>query len=234
MDYIDNDVSHEDPFDQKDLDRLTKKQARTLAITQSIQSEPPCCPECHKTIDDRTESKCSYCGFSYGYLQKLFPTDLPVLDSVNDFSKQLNQREIHALELLISKIKKKYPQLFVKLVTLPLQPDIEIQQMALWMLNQCPLPAGQKDSDRLWTILLMIDTTRKNSCYANGYKIEVFWTHATCTDSITHLNRALRNTPLFEVLEVALKGMLLNLDYSKRIIKRVVKKQSRKFNRRNS
>lgn len=222
MEDTDNNASHLDPL--HDNKNLSNSQAGRLAFSEALSSEPPCCPECYKAASDRNLEKCQYCGFHYGYLEKLFPKELPTLGRLNDLSNTLSKSEKKSLEKILKKIKKKYPQVFVKLVILPLQSDIQIQQMALWMFNQCPLPAKEKETDRLWTILLMIDTTSKSSCYTNGYKIEVFWTHNTSSDSITSINSDLRIKTLHEALERSLEAMIINLDHSKKMVKKLYRK----------
>lgn len=225
---IDNDDYRVDSLDDDKFAGMSKSQARALAFKESLTSQPPCCPECNKVAEERDIQKCIYCGFHYGYLEKLFPRDLPTLNKLNDFSKSLSSGEQASLNKSLLKIKKKYPQVLVKLVILPLQPDVQIQQMALWMHNECPLPEGEEEQDRLWTILLLIDTRSKSSCYVNGYKVEVFWTQDTCADSITSLNYSLKKHPLVDALENALESMLVNLDHSKRMVRR----QYRKFKKR--
>ncbi len=215
----------EQSIDDEYFASLTKSQAREIAFANTLACEPPSCPECNKKAADRNVIKCTYCGFYYGYLEKIFPKDLPTLDRLNDFSKQLTNSEKKSLGKSLKKLRKKYPQVVVKLVTLPLQADIQIQQMALWMLNECPQPDHEDDADRLWTILLLIDTNSKTSCYANGYKIEVFWTHDTCADSITSINYNLRKKSVYETLKESLEVIFVNLDHSKKM----VRKQYRKF-----
>ena len=145
-----NNVEHSDDYRFETLDDekyqgLSKSKARTLAFSESLACEPPACPECNKVLADRDQSRCGYCGFHYGYLQKLFPADLPVLYEINDFANKLSNRETRSLEKSLKNIAKKYPQVIVKLCILPLQADIQIQQMALWMLNECPLPDGEEN-----------------------------------------------------------------------------------------
>lgn len=207
----------------KEVGEPTRKSVKE-SFADSLISEPPTCPECAKISTKRSIEKCDYCGFHYGYLRKFFPKDLPTLEDVNDFSGKLSKSNKKSIQATIKKTRKKYPQLHVKVATLPLQRDVEVQQMALWMLNESPLHNKETQEDRLWTILLFIDTASMKSCFATGYKMEVFFPNDIALKLVLKLNTSLRNyEDLSESIEQILNELILNLDHSKRVIKKHLK-----------
>lgn len=102
---------------------LSRSEQRMRDFTESLISEPPYCPECHKIMRLRDLTKCSYCGFHFGYLEKIFPQDLPSLESLTDFTNHFSEQDRASILSQIDTIQTRYPQLYIKIAILPLQPS---------------------------------------------------------------------------------------------------------------
>jgi len=125
---------------------------------------------------------------------------------------------------VISYISKRYPQVSPKVCLIPLQADIKIHQMALWMLNQCPLAESETAENKHWQILLLIDTSNNISALSYGYHIEKFIPDESASKLISQLNRSLRKGDTSSPVEELLQDILSILDTSKRTTKRLYRK----------
>ena len=200
---------------------LSKKEL----FANQLGGELPICPECSKILRNRSIEKCDYCGFSYRYLQKFLPTEhLPILTPVLDLSKKLTDTENRGILKVINYISKRYPQVSPKVCLIPLQADIKIHQMALWMLNQCPLAESETAENKHWQILLLIDTSNNISALSYGYHIEKFIPDESASKLISKLNRSLRKGDASSPVEELLQDILSILDTSKRTTKRLYRK----------
>lgn len=201
-------------------------------FASALVSDLPRCPECHKLIKVRDIQKCDYCGFYFGYLAKIFPLEgLPALYQLHDFTETFSESEMDDIINSLNSIKKRYPQLCVKICLLPLQKDVQLHQMALWMLNSCPMPEDQSDKDRDWTILILTDSNTLQSSIASGYSAEVFIPAGNLMKIVTKLNSSLRHGLHYSAYLDALETMMKILDLSKDGVKAKFKQFKKKSRR---
>ena len=206
-----------------------KKLTRKEAFASQLAGELPRCPECSRLLRERTVSRCDYCGFSFSYLNKLLPeAQLPALEPILDFSKKLDKYEKKTIKKASSRLKKRYPQFILKVCLIPLQPEIEVRQMALWMVNQCPTLKNENETDRGWYVLLLIDTAKCRSALAYGYQADIFIPDESSWKIITKLNRSLKKQKLGSVIAEQILELLPVLETTKRMVKRKYKSFKRK------
>jgi|GEM_PF-4112280 len=216
----------DDPIDDLDphANLSNKEQFGSLLV-----GEPSRCPECSKLFKERTLARCDYCGFSYGYLEKLLPVDqLPPLEILLDYSNRLANNEKKRILEAITFIQKRYPQFIPKVCLLPLQPDVEVHQMALWMINQCPVVEGETKQDKEWYVLLLIDTSKSRCCLTYGYQAEIFIPDDSSEKLVSTLNQSLKKNSIGDPIIELLDDIVPILDSTKRMLKREYKRFKRK------
>ncbi len=224
-----NDEFDDDPTDiltQEDLPVNLSKKER---FGRLLVGELPRCPECLKLLRKRALERCDYCGFSFSYLEKLLPVkQLPPLETLLDFSKKLEDNEKERILEAISFIHKRYPQFIPKVCLLPLQSDAEVQQMALWMINKCPVIEGETEADKEWYVLLLIDTSAAKCALTYGYQAEIFIPDGSSSRLVSTLNRTLKKDRIGKDIEELLNGIVPILNSTKKTLKRKFKRFKRK------
>ena len=235
--YVPIDNSTEDTIedlvlDEPDLNHspeLSANLSKKERFASQLVGELPRCPECAMLLKKRIPARCEYCGFSFGYLKKLFPLDqLPPLETLLDFSNKLESDEKKRILKAISFIQRRYPQIIPKVCLLPLQPNVQVHQMALWMINQCPLPEGEEKQDKEWYALLLIDTSNTRCCLAYGYQAEIFIPDESSFKLISTLNRSLKKDRIGDPIVELLNDIVPLLDSTKKMLKRKYKRFKRK------
>ncbi|MGJ8655906.1 MAG: TPM domain-containing protein [Akkermansiaceae bacterium] len=224
------------PLDDDDLDTnlkhpsgLPDNLSKKELFASQLASDLPRCPECIRILKKRTLDRCDYCGFSFSYLEKLLPLDhLPTLEPVLDFSNRLDKSETERIKDSILFIKKRYPQFIPKVCLLPLQANVEVHQMAIWMVNQCPLADGEKQEDKEWYVLLLIDTSKNKVAITYGYQAEIFIPDEPSRTLVSEINRKLNKDNIGNDIANLLNELVTVLDTSKRMIKRKYKIFKRK------
>jgi len=224
-----SDIVLDDNHKLNDAQELDIKLSTKEKFAHQFAGELPSCPACSRLLRNRTIEKCDYCGFSFSYLTKLLPVnELPALENLLDFTNNLNDSEKTQIKSAMSFLSKRYPQIIPKLCLLPLQSDTEAQQMALWMINECPLPKGEKKQDKEWYVLLLIDTFKKQSSLAYGYKADIFISDESSLRLVSKLNRSLRKDEISKSIEELFLDIVPILDSTKKMVKRKYKRFKRK------
>ncbi len=225
----DSDLNLESESELDSVPDLPANLSMKERFASQLVGELPRCPECAKLLRKRTLSRCDYCGFSFSYLEKLLPTDqLPSLEAILDFSKRLESAEENRILEVISFIKKRYPQFIPKICLLPLQSNVQVHQMALWMINQCPPLEKEEQRDKEWYVLLLIDTAKNRCALAYGYEAEIFIPDETAWKLVSNLNRSLKKERIGEPIVDLLSEIVPLLDSTKRMLKRKYKNFKRK------
>ncbi len=211
------------------LDDYSEKLSVKEKFTKALVGESPRCPECSKILRDREIQKCDYCGFDFSYLESHFPIDgLPTLLQLHDFSDSLLDFEMNDVASYQSLINSRYPQFSVKICILPLQKNVRLRQLSLWMLNQCPLPEDQSENDKKWTILIITNSVTLKSCIATGYNADVFLPDENSLKIVAQLNKSQRKGIHARGYLEALESILNTLDDSKHGVKARFKKFKKK------
>lgn len=198
-------------------------------FASQLVGEMPRCPECSKILRRRHIDKCDYCGFHYGYLKTVFPTaNLPMLESISDLGGVLSDGEKKGIQNYIKKIQSRYPQFHFNYFLLPLQTEVELQQMALWMLNQCPTNSPNETEQKRWTTLVLINTRTKKSAIATGYSAEAYLPDDSIWQTVSQLNDSMNGYSIDHAIHDSLDNLLSILDFSKKEVKTSLKKFKRR------
>jgi hypothetical protein len=216
------------PQSDKAPEQPTQLSKKELFASKYVGALPKC-PNCNKILKERYTELCDYCGFSFDYLKDLFPMDqLPAIDTVTDLSKELTASETDKIKKVIKKIKKRYPQFIPKVCLLPLQANIPVSLMALWMINHCPPTENEKQQDKEWYVLLLINTLSNKSAISYGYHADIFLPDESIKQLVISLNKSIRKNPKAQSIIELLNNYIPILDVSKRSVKSKFKKYNKK------
>ena len=131
----------------------------------------PACPSCGGEIAVDAQF-CPACGFTGNHTMAMFsnapPPLLPVIDAAGIWS----DGEIHAITAAGNRIRKRYPQLRFHVCSVMLPSETNLSVFGFWLLNVCPLDAGETREERAWVVLLLINSRTGQATVVPGYSVE--------------------------------------------------------------
>lgn len=71
-------------------------------------------------------------------------------------------------------LARRFPQVGLYFCLVNLDQDVRLSEFGFWMMNACQLQQGQTESDRAWSILLLVDVKTGMVTVTPGYAIEAF------------------------------------------------------------
>ncbi|MBT8043463.1 MAG: TPM domain-containing protein [Verrucomicrobiae bacterium] len=131
------------------------------------------CPSCLQRFK-QAEDHCERCGFDAYKTVKSFPFKPPVMERFMDHAGVLDERLVYDLNDAADKFSVRFPQVGLYFCTIEMDDPVSLSEFGFWMMNACQLQEGQKEEDRAWSILLLIDVRRGILSLTPGYAIEAF------------------------------------------------------------
>ncbi len=131
------------------------------------------CPACRAKVE-RDAKWCGRCGFTGERSLEMFGDDppplLPILDVV-DFWSENDQREIAAAA---KRFNKRFPQIRWRFCAVALAAEVSLPLFGFWMMNVCPLAAGETPEEREWTVVFLVDANSGRISVTAGYRAEIW------------------------------------------------------------
>lgn len=134
------------------------------------------CPSCLKRFNE-AEDKCPSCGYDAGRCVQQFDMTAPVLERFMDGAGlfALADEKLQGdLDAALDALGKQFPQLGLYFCTLDQEEPVSLTEYGFWMMNSCLLQQGQDESERAWSLLLLLDVKRGLLSLTPGYAIEAF------------------------------------------------------------
>ncbi len=131
------------------------------------------CPSCRQRFKQADE-KCPRCGFDAYSAVQSFPFAAPVLGPVVDNVGVIGEALQKELAEAASRMAKKFPQIGFHFCTVEFDDPVNLTEFGFWMMNACKLAQNQQETDRAWSILLLIDVRRGLAALTPGYAVEAF------------------------------------------------------------
>lgn len=102
---------------------------------------------------------------------RIFPFGAPPLERVGDHAGIFGQGERRWLEGVIDSFERHFPQIHWRLATVKLNDPGQLGLFGFWLLNVSPTPADERDGERAWTVLLLIEA-EGGVAMVPGYAVE--------------------------------------------------------------
>lgn len=129
------------------------------------------CPACGGPL--KADSNwCPGCNFTGGDTMKMFPDPSPPLLPILDAAGILKENDVRKIESARDGLVRRYPQFHWRICTVILPPESSLSLFGFWLLNACPLDAGETADDRASTILLIINANTGQAAVIPGYAAE--------------------------------------------------------------
>lgn len=131
------------------------------------------CPACGAKLD-REAKWCVECGFTGAKSMDIFGDSPPPLSPILDVADLWSEKELRKISSSVAAFNKRFPQIHWRICAVALEPKIQLPLFGFWLMNVCPLAAGETAEDREWTVLLVIDTNSGRAAVTTGYRAEVW------------------------------------------------------------
>ena len=128
------------------------------------------CPACQTIIG--TVDRCPNCHFTGGDTMTLFQGSPPLVDAINDAASIWDGNDLKIIAKARQRASRRFPQFRWSICTVELPEKTNLRLYGFWMLNVCPLRANEAETDRLWTVLLLINVTTLKAAAIPAYAAE--------------------------------------------------------------
>lgn len=129
------------------------------------------CPACGSSL--KADARwCQACNFTGGDSIAMFPEPPPPLLPIIDSVGILNPGQLRKIKKARDKVVKRFPQFQWRICLVGLSPEISLPLFGFWLLNACPLHELETAEQRVWTVLLLINTNTGNAVVTSGYAAE--------------------------------------------------------------
>lgn len=131
------------------------------------------CPSCHAKLE-RDAKWCGTCGFTGAKSLEMFGDDPPPLLPILDVADLWNAKERKKIGSAVAAFNRRFPQVKWRICAVTLGPGVNLSVFGFWLMNVCPLMAGETPEDREWTVLLLVDGNSGRAAVTTGYSAEVW------------------------------------------------------------
>jgi hypothetical protein len=128
------------------------------------------CPACQTQLD--TADRCPNCGFTGGDTMQMFTGPIPEFRTVNDQADLLDTTALKQVERARIRLARRFPQFRFRICTVNLPAETNLRLYGFWILNVHPIQPDESESDRLWTVLLLINAAANKAAVVPGYAAE--------------------------------------------------------------
>jgi hypothetical protein len=157
-----------------------------MRTVRTIGFEMMKCPRCVQRIHRAAES-CPHCGFSLEQADERFGGEDVRLRRLTDRAGILRSDERERVELAMTRIERKFPQVFVAIHTGALGEVANIRQFGFWLLNHAAFEDLPPDKPNQGGILITVDPESKAAGIFFGYLLDPYLDE---TDTFECLSRA--------------------------------------------
>lgn len=148
------------------------------------------CPSCLQRFREAADA-CQRCGFDAYRVVQQFPYTAPVLEQVIDNAGVITPDWRPALDHALAKLARRFPQVGFHFCTVRLENPVKLTEFGFWMMNASQLEPGQQESDRAWSMLVLLDVERGLISLTPGYALEAFIEDSKWEDALRQISRSL-------------------------------------------
>lgn len=148
------------------------------------------CPSCLQHFKE-SDDQCRSCGFDAYRVVQQFPFTPPVMERFMDHAGVVDQKLTRDINAAVDRLRVRFPQVELYFCTVELDDPVSLPEFGFWMMNACRLQEGQVESDRAWSILLLIDVKRGIVSLTPGYAIEAFIEDSGWEDALRNMSEDL-------------------------------------------
>lgn len=131
------------------------------------------CPSCLQRFKEQRE-QCPRCGFDAHAAVRRFPYTPPVLDRFMDHAGVTDEKLRADVTAAADVLARRFPQIGFYFCLVNLEQSASLSEFGFWMMNACRLQQGQTETDRAWSILLLVDVEGGTVSVTPGYAVEAF------------------------------------------------------------
>lgn len=128
------------------------------------------CPACQTQFD--AADRCPNCQFTGSDTMRMFAGAPPEITTVNDQADLFDSAALKTIERSRKRLAKRFPQFRWRLCTTNLPAETNLRLYGFWMLNVAPIRPDESESDRQWTVLLLINAAANRAAVVPGYAAE--------------------------------------------------------------
>lgn len=128
------------------------------------------CPACQTQIDP--VDRCPNCQFTGADTMRMFPGPVPEIQTMNDQADLFDSSALKVIDRSRKRLAKRFPQFRWRVCTVNLPAETNLRLYGFWLLNVLPIQSDESESDRLWTVLLVINVAANRAAVATGYSAE--------------------------------------------------------------
>lgn len=128
------------------------------------------CPACRTIIG--TVDRCPNCHFTGGDTMGMFRGSPPQVAALNDAAGLWDAADLKIIAKARQRASLRFPQFRWNICSVELPEETNLRLYGFWMLNVCPLREDEAETDRLWTVLLLINATAAKAAAIPAYAAE--------------------------------------------------------------
>ena len=152
--------------------------------TRTLPDRGFACPACQQVIG--TADHCPHCRFTGAETLAMFPGPPPAWQPVMDGGQVWDAADLKLIERARRRLHRRFPQFRWRIGSVNWPPETNLRLFGFWLHNACPLAADESLTDRLWTVLLVVNATTNTATVVPGYAAEPWlstarWEHALAT-----------------------------------------------------
>lgn len=103
---------------------------------------------------------------------RMFPGPVPEIQTMNDQADLFDTSALKVIDRSRKRLAKRFPQFRWRVCTVNLPAETNLRLYGFWLLNVLPIQSDESESDRLWTVLLVINVAANRAAVATGYSAE--------------------------------------------------------------
>jgi hypothetical protein len=118
----------------------------------------------------------------------MFPDPAPPFMPLLDAAGIWNHEDVRKIEEARRKLRGTHPQFQWHVCSVMLPPGTSLPLFGFWMLNACPLYAGETAQERAWAVLLLIDARGSRAAVIPGYSAEAWLGDADWVEALSAMS----------------------------------------------
>ena len=133
------------------------------------------CPRCVQSVAPG-QPQCARCGFQLSTLDTEFGDDVILLERLTDAAHCLRARDREALNVLLDRFEREFPQLFAAVYFGVLPEMTSIRQFGFWLINHAAVASIDISRPNEQGIIIVVDLQSRVMGVTLGYMLERFLT----------------------------------------------------------
>lgn len=146
---------------------MSTRQRRSRVRSTSVAYACPACQTILGTVD-----RCPNCHFTGADTMGMFEGEAPPIEPVTDLAELWDEDDLKQILRARKRVMGRFPQFRWSICTVNLPAEANLRLYGFWMLNVNALRADESETDRLWTILLLINAAANKAAAIPAYAAE--------------------------------------------------------------